>query len=104
MSLRQLEAATGISNGYLSQIESGRVGPPSAKLIRKLSSALAHPFFELMSAAGFLPRDSYAASGEYLSLQGTVLPLDDLTADEQQKLLDFVYRLKARDSDQSSHP
>lgn len=40
LSLRQLEKVTGISNGLLSQIETGHVQEPSFRNVVKISKAL----------------------------------------------------------------
>lgn len=49
-----VEKTQGVSNAYLSQIELGRVGPPSPKIIERLADALGHPYVKLMSLAGYL--------------------------------------------------
>lgn len=94
MSLRQLEGATGISNGYLSQIESGKVGAPSPKIIQKLATALDYPYIDLMDTAGHLTPQ--ISKGEFLRLGSQTLSLEDLTQQEKSDLLEFVELLKAR--------
>ncbi len=94
LSLRQLEAETGISNGYLSQVESGQVGAPSAKVIQRLSTALDFPYIEMMKAAGYL--NTELPEAPYLHLGDHTLPLDELTNKDRAELIKFVEHLKKR--------
>ena len=57
--LRQVEADTGISNAYLSNIESG-AKRPGVKILTKLAAYYRFPLGELLQAAG-LPFDENAA-------------------------------------------
>jgi len=94
LSLRKLAALTGISNGYLSQIEGCKVGPPSSKVVAKLSSALNHSYFEMMIAAGYFHADK-GSQGEFLKIKNVFMALDDLSEDAQDRLLHFVLNLKS---------
>jgi transcriptional regulator with XRE-family HTH domain len=52
LNLRQVEELTGISNPYLSQIEQGKRGIPTIKILRKLADAYRVPlreFFNVIS-------------------------------------------------------
>ena len=57
--LRQVEADTGISNAYISNIESG-AKRPGVKILCKLAAYYRYPLGELLQAAG-LPFDEHAA-------------------------------------------
>ena len=57
--LRQVEADTGISNAYLSNIESG-AKRPGVKILSKLAAYYRYPLGELLQTAG-LPFDENAA-------------------------------------------
>lgn len=52
LSLRALALKSGLSNGYLSLLENGRVESPSALVLSKLAKAFPVPIEELLSAAG----------------------------------------------------
>lgn len=52
-SLRQAEDASGVSNGYISQIERGEV-EPSPAVLEKLSKAYDIPYEVVMEAAGYI--------------------------------------------------
>lgn len=97
LSLRQIEGVTGVSNAYLSQIESGKVGPPSPRIIEKLASALDYPYVELMRAAGHLSDE--VIHEPMLRLGSTTVSLADLTADDQRQLLGFVEQLRRKRSE-----
>lgn len=51
----QLEARSGVSDGYLSQLENGK-RQPSPKILQKLAPALKEDLQEMMTIAGHLPR------------------------------------------------
>jgi transcriptional regulator with XRE-family HTH domain len=54
MSLRQLARLSGVSNAYISQVETGERGTPSPDVIKKLSRALNVPYEDMMKAAGHI--------------------------------------------------
>jgi len=54
LSLRELEAKSGVSCSYLVQIEQGRRRPPQADILKKLAPVLNVPVKDLLKAAGFL--------------------------------------------------
>jgi transcriptional regulator with XRE-family HTH domain len=51
--IRQIETMTGISNGYLSQIENGKVEIPSPAILKKLAPILNMSYEDLMQKAGY---------------------------------------------------
>lgn len=54
-SLRRAEEESGVSNGYISQIERGGV-EPSPEVLKKLGVAYGVPFAVLLEAAGYITR------------------------------------------------
>lgn len=54
-SLRRAEEGSGVSNGYISQIERGEV-EPSPEVLRKLGAAYGVPFAVLLEAAGYVTK------------------------------------------------
>jgi transcriptional regulator with XRE-family HTH domain len=70
LTIRQLELYSGVSNGYLSQLETGKRGIPSPEILKKLSTPLGVSYEELMLKAGYL---------------------DDLTTDEQKLFKEAHY-------------
>jgi Helix-turn-helix domain len=65
LTLRQLEARSGVSNAYLSQLEGGRVKEPSPHMLYRLALVYAAPggtalracYRMLFIAAGYKPPD-----------------------------------------------
>lgn len=53
LSLRAVEEATGISNAYLSQLESGKVKQPSPVTLHDLSELYGISYADLMILAGY---------------------------------------------------
>lgn len=58
LTIRQVEAYSGVSNAYLSQLENGKRGIPSPEIIKKIHKPLGIDYNELMSKAGYLEVDS----------------------------------------------
>ncbi len=63
LSLNQLAETSGVSKGYLSQLENGAVARPSADALGRIAAALGKPLYELLGEeraaddrSGKLPR------------------------------------------------
>lgn len=54
LSLRQLSLCSGVSNAYLSQIETGARSTPKPDILMKISEGLQIPYNQLMAAAGYI--------------------------------------------------
>lgn len=93
LSLRAVEKATGVSNAYLSQLESGKIKQPSPTILHKLSELYEVAYNDLLALAGYpVPDDDSTASSQ-------VRPFDrfgDITKDEEQELVDYLAFLRAR--------
>lgn len=55
LTLRQVEIQAGVSDSYLSQVENGKRGIPSADILKKLAPVYGVPYEEMLVAAGYLP-------------------------------------------------
>jgi HTH-type transcriptional regulator, competence development regulator len=88
LSLRALEKRTGISNAYLSQIETQHVLNPSPHVLRKLATALEVPYEDLLAAAGYVDTQ-YSFPPRIAALLGGVR----LTDDQESELAAFVRKL-----------
>lgn len=93
MSLRAVEQITEakISNGYLSQLETGQVSRPSAVTIHTLAAAYGVDASVLMARAGLAP--SVEAQPNRL---GELL--GDTTAAEQDELVRYLSFIRQRDA------
>lgn len=84
LTLRQIQEATGISNAYLSQLESNKIKKPSINFIYKLANIYGIDLDDLMVAAGFFDKK--------------LMPTAQwgITPDEEQKLLDYLKFLRSK--------
>lgn len=96
MSLRDVEEATGkeVSNGYLSQIESGKILQPSPHVLYTLSQALSVDYEALMQRAGYLLPTSKRAKGPRGG--AATFTIDNLTAGEESQLLEYLTFLRSK--------
>lgn len=94
LSMRDVEKATGISNAYVSQIETGHVKHPSPSFLAKLATLYGLDFNSLMNLAGHLP--------EMLSLRKNLhkwspkFIAQKITPEEESELLDYLLFIRAR--------
>jgi len=94
LTLREVEETTGISNAYLSQLESGKVKQPSPINLNKLGRAYDIPYEVLMEKAGYpVPKAQFFNS---LPNNMTASRLGHLTDDEEQELLEYLSFLRSR--------
>jgi transcriptional regulator with XRE-family HTH domain len=94
LSLRAVEAAIGVSNAYLSQLESGKVREPSPNILFKLAELYEVPYQALLSLAGY-PLPTNVQSSESLGLAARLGPTSSEEEDALAEYLEFL-RLKAR--------
>ena len=97
MSLRDVEEATGneISNAYLSQLEGNKVTKPSPHILYALSTALGVTYESLMERAGYIVPASTRAAGTKHGRAAT-FAIDNLTADEETELLDYLTYIRSK--------
>lgn len=92
--LRDIEGVTGISNGYLSQLESDAVKQPSPNHLHKLAEVYRLDYGYLMELAGYmLPRQVGAVTGgqpQPFALSG----LDELTEEDKRKIQTYIEDLR----------
>jgi transcriptional regulator with XRE-family HTH domain len=96
-SLRDVEAAIGIANAHLSQIESGEIERPAVGILWKLAGYYELNFNRLLRLAGHVQLKG--TSSRRRSLAATALhAIDDLSPGEEKELLDFMETLRKRRS------
>lgn len=100
MTLREVEAATekSVTNGYLSQIESGDIQQPSPRILHHLARAYGIEYNGLMERAGYLvestPRSKQRTTA---SINGFPLrALDDLNPEETKAVLEYLEFIKSK--------
>lgn len=98
LTLRGVEAATNkaVTNGYLSQIESGSIQRPSPRVLHHLATVYGIDYGELLERAGHrIPASAAAPRSE--SLNGFPLrALEDLDPDETSALLTYLDFIKSK--------
>lgn len=104
LSLRDVEAKTGISNAYLSQLERGDASNPSPKKLKSLADCYVIPYADLLSLAGYLSSDNgnqnqlIASQGDDRTntILGTALKNVELTEEEENSVVQYITFLKAQ--------
>lgn len=96
LSLRAVEARTeGVTNGYLSQIESGQIKQPSPNVLYQLAQAYGLNYRDLLVRASHrVPTDPPVGSQEDVGIP--LRALSDLTEDERKQVTDYIAWLKSR--------
>lgn len=92
LSLRAVEKATGVSNAYLSQVESGKIKQPSPTILHKLSEVYEVEYNTLLTLAGY-PVQSDATNK---TVSRTIERFGDITKEEEEQLVDFLAFLRSR--------
>lgn len=97
MTLRDVEEATGkeVSNGYLSQLESGKITKPSPHILYSLSTALSVDYESLMERAGYIVPAKKREGGKKHGRAAT-FSIDNLSAEEEDQLLDYLNYIRTR--------
>ena len=104
VSLRKVEAETGVSNPYLSQLERGVATNPAPTKLQALANYYETSYLELLGHAGYLPSGttesspSLIASSENLENIDSQLPANvaGLTDDEEDLVIQYIEFLKSR--------
>jgi transcriptional regulator with XRE-family HTH domain len=99
MTLRDVEEATSkeVSNGYLSQLESGKITKPSPHVLYALSTSLGVPYETLMERAGYIVPSGNQAEGAKHGKAAT-FSVDNLSAAEEAALLEYLNFIRSKRS------
>lgn len=93
VSLRSVAHDAGISPPYLQKIERGDVKQPSPAVLHRLAGALGLEYADLMELAGhLLPSNRRRSASVHVLAQA--LSADDLSADELEKLAEYLAFLR----------
>jgi transcriptional regulator with XRE-family HTH domain len=96
LSLREVEVGTGISNAYLSQLENDKIKKPSPQFLGKLAALYNLDFQMLMEAAGYIDPKSASPGGPKSLAGATLWGQEDLTALEEEKLVDYLRFIRSQ--------
>ena len=94
LTLREVEAKTGVSNAYVSQLETGKVKQPSPSNLYKLADLYQVTYEDLMERAGYpVPKTSQEPQSENLVIHNR---LGKLSSDEEEELIDYLNFIRTR--------
>ncbi len=69
LTMRRLDALSGVSHSYISQLERGERGVPSPEILKKMAGPLGVPYGELMYYAGYLSNETELSEQEREGLE-----------------------------------
>lgn len=92
LTLRAVEDATGISNAYLSQLESDKIKQPSPVVLHKLSGLYKASYSALLGLAGY-PVPGTDSVAEKSSLAARIGPV---TRHEEDAIVEYLEFLRSR--------
>jgi transcriptional regulator with XRE-family HTH domain len=96
LTLREVEERTGISNAYLSQIESGRIKEPSPRVLHRLAELYGESYAELLELAGYpVPEAGEGRRSRESSLHAHGR-LGSVTHEEEAELLEYLKFIRTR--------
>ncbi len=94
LTLREVEAQTGVSNAYLSQLETGKVKQPSPSNLYKLAELYNVTYEELMERVGYpVPKATQEPRSEKFMAHNR---LGKLSSDEEEELIDYLKFIRNR--------
>jgi transcriptional regulator with XRE-family HTH domain len=93
LTLRAVEQATGVSNAYLSQIESGKIKQPSPIVLHKLCQLYGVSYADAMRSAGYPLPDEDIREEHAARMSG---PFVDLTEEEEVELTEYLTFIRTR--------
>ena len=92
LSLREVETKTDVSNGYLSQLEGGKIKQPSPGILHRLCEAYGASYSTALELAGYpVPNQSQSSAKQrFASRLGTTTPK------EEEALVEYLQFLRTR--------
>lgn len=94
MKLRDVEKVAGVSNAYLSQIETGKIDKPSPNILYKLAELYGASYDALMELAGYVSRRQ--AEKPRVLTGAALSAIEDLTPEEEAELMKYIAFLRSR--------
>ena len=96
LTLREVEERTGISNAYLSQIESGRIKEPSPRILHRLAELYGESYAELLELAGYPVPEAGEGRRSHESSLHAHGRLGSVTHEEEAELLEYLKFMRTR--------
>lgn len=97
MTLKQVEAETGISNAYLSQLENDKIKKPSASVLYKLATVYKLDLNSLLEASGVIKKTAKETEDEKPEsefLKRLAFYAKDLNKAQQEEVLKHLNYVK----------
>lgn len=94
LSLRSVEAKTGISNAYLSQLETGKIKTPAPQNLHTLAGEYSVPYALLMELAGYPTIEPQ--SPEPSAPQRFAARIGAVSDEEEDQLLEYLAFIRSR--------
>lgn len=98
LTLRRVEAAIGVSNAYLSQLETGKIKTPSPNTLFKLSQLYGGTYEDLMEKAGY-PVPQMQTKPVPKQISRLAARVGDVSSSEADALADYLKFLRQRNSE-----
>jgi len=92
LTLRGVEKAAGVSNAYLSQLESGKIRQPSPVVLHKLAELYEVPYVALLEQAGYPAPKGQAATDMPAVMDSRLGPI---SMDEESALREYLKFLRS---------
>ena len=89
-----MEEETGVSNSYLSQLESGKIAKPSPQILKKLANFYSISYNWLMDLAGH----PAITTERKIKLFKTSSGVEEISPKEEKELLEYLRFLRSRRS------
>jgi len=96
LTLRAVERATGVSNAYLSQLESGKIRQPSPLVLHKLAELYEIPYTLLLEQAGYPAPTVESAGRQPIVVDSRLGPISSEEESALRHYLEFLRSRRAR--------
>jgi transcriptional regulator with XRE-family HTH domain len=96
LSLRAVESATGVSNAYVSQIETGKIEKPAPNILYKLAELYGTSYDGLMEVAGHVTRRDPAEVRSRVLSEAALSAISELTPEEEEELMKYLSFIRSR--------
>ncbi|HEX3511217.1 MAG TPA: helix-turn-helix domain-containing protein [Solirubrobacteraceae bacterium] len=103
-SLRDIEQRSGLNNGYLSQLENGKIAHPSPTVLQKVATGYGLRLEDLLQWAGYISGDEDPLSPKQAVALSTVSTLGEPSDEELKALTAIVELLRSNRSATYSPP
>jgi transcriptional regulator with XRE-family HTH domain len=92
LTLRKVQELTGVSNAYLSQVETGKIKKPSPKVLHKLADCFKIQYERLLKLTGYPAPENNMAQPQYRTGDW----IEDVTPEEEERLKEYLEFLRTR--------